>query len=81
MAKVTVSTSALAKIGWTIKGQYQDQDVEMRIEWSFNGPVKISRADVDGDYLDCEIDKDDFLNDDLPRLQEMNELSDENYAV
>jgi len=80
MANVNVSTSALAKIGWTIKGQ--DQNVEMRIEWSFNGPVKISRADVDGgDYLDYEIDKDDFLTNDLPRLQEMNELSDENYGV
>lgn len=80
MAHVTVSTIALEKIaGWNIDDQDKGHDLE--IHWGDSGKVKALRPDVDGgDWLPYAIDRETWLNEDLPALQESNEVENENYA-
>lgn len=81
MANVTVSTRTLeALCNWNIEEQDKGHDLE--IHWGFQGRVKVMRPDVDGgDWLDYDIDREKWLNEDLPAIQEANEAENENYSI
>lgn len=81
MANVTVSTIALENIGWNIDPQDKGHDLE--IHWGAAGRVRAMRPDVDGgDWINSYlIDRDAWIEKDLPALKEANELENENYSV
>jgi len=80
MSEVTTTLKSLQSIcGWHIE-DHEDLNTEVTITWNHSGWVRMyNTTKPDGGFFGLNIDYDIWIDEDLPALQDANELWNEKY--